>query len=200
MNNTAVEVEARECGSRPVIIQMGITLDGFVHGDKGYEDWGLPPEEEAVVDGKVASLREAGNHIMGRTTYESMAGVWPNETGPYAEIMNEIPKVVFSSSLATADWPESRIASGDLADDIKRLRKGEPGGVILAHGGATFFDSLIRGRLVDEYRLVIHPVVIGNGTSLFGALREPLRLDVVEARTFPSGTSVQVCRPLEEAR
>jgi riboflavin biosynthesis pyrimidine reductase len=78
--------------------------------------------------------------------------------------------------------------------------KGEAGGIILAHGGATFIDSLIRERLVDEYRLVIHPVVIGNGSSLFRALREPLRLDVVEAHTFPSGTSIQVCRPLEEDR
>ncbi|MEJ7562527.1 MAG: dihydrofolate reductase family protein [Ilumatobacteraceae bacterium] len=113
--------------------------------------------------------------------------------------MNEIPKVVFSSSLTTTDWAESRIASGDLAADIGAL-KGEPGGIILAHGGATFIDSLIRERLVNEYRLVIHPVAIGNGTSLFGALLEPLRLEIVEARTFPSGTSIQVCRPLEEDR
>ncbi|MEO7557017.1 MAG: dihydrofolate reductase family protein [Acidimicrobiales bacterium] len=178
---------------------MGITLDGFVHGAKGYEDWGLPPEEDAVVDWKVASLREAGTHIMGRKSYQEMSTLWPNETGVYAEIMNDIPKVVFSSSLTTADWAESRIASGDLADDVAKL-KDEPGGIVLAHGGATFIDSLIRERLVDEFRLVIHPVVIGNGTSLFGALREPLRLDVVEARTFPSGTSIQVCRPREEDR
>lgn len=128
-----------------------------------------------------------------------MSTVWPNETGLYADVMNDIPKVVFSSSLTTADWAESRIASGDLAADISAL-KGEPGGIILAHGGATFIDSLIRERLVDEYRLVIHPVAIGNGTSLFGALLEPLRLEIVEARTFPSGTSIQVCRPLEEDR
>ena len=59
--------------------------------------------------------------------------------------------------------------------------------MIVAHGGATFIDSLIRKNLIDEYRLVIHPVVIGNGTSLFGALSEPLRLDLVEGRTFPTG-------------
>lgn len=184
---------------RPVVVQMGITLDGFVHGEHGYEDWGLPPEEDGVIDWKVASLREAGVHIMGRKAYQDMATVWPNETGVYADIMNEIPKVVFSSTLTTAEWPESRIASGQLAEDIKGLKE-EPGGVILAHGGATFIDSLIRERLVDEYRLVIHPVVIGNGTSLFGALTEPLRLDIVDTRTFPSGTSIQVCRPLEKGR
>jgi dihydrofolate reductase len=184
---------------RPVVLQMGITLDGFVHGARGYEDWGLPPEEDDVVQWKARSLGEAGTHIMGRTTYEDMASVWPESTGIYADLMNDIPKVVFSKTLAHADWPESRIASGELANDIDELRR-EPGGVILAHGGATFIGSLIRENLIDEYRLVIHPVVIGNGTSLFGSLREPLRLDVVEARTYPSGTLIHVCQPLEGAR
>ncbi len=73
-------------------------------------------------------------------------------------------------------------------------------GVIVAHGGATFIGSLIRENLIDEYRLVIHPVVIGNGTGLFGPLREPLRLNLVEARTFPSGTGIHVYRPHEGTR
>jgi dihydrofolate reductase len=186
-------------GMRPVVLQMGVTLDGFVHGAKGYEDWGLPPEDDEVVAWKVSSLRLAGTHIMGRATYEAMASVWPTTTGVYADVMNEIPKVVFSRTLTRADWPESQIASGDLADDIDRLKR-EPGGVILAHGGATFVDALIRDGLIDEYRLVIHPVVIGHGTSLFKALREPLRLDLIEARTFPSGTAVHVYRPREGNR
>jgi dihydrofolate reductase len=184
---------------RAVVLQMGVTLDGFVHGAKGYEDWGLPEEEDDVVEWKATSLREAGTHIMGRTSYEDMAAVWPKSTGVYADLMNEIPKVVFSKTLTCADWPESRIASGDLADDIGKLKR-EPGGVIVAHGGATFIGSLIRENLIDEYRLVIHPVVIGSGTGLFGALREPLRLDLVEARTFPSGTVIHVYRPRKGTR
>lgn len=179
---------------RPVVLQMGITGDGFMHGAKGYEDWGLPPEEDDVVQWKAVSLREAGTHIMGRTTYEAMASVWPNSTGIYADVMNDIPKVVFSKTLTHADWSESRIASRDLADDIDGLKR-EQGGVILAHGGATFIGSLIRENLIDEYRLVIHPVVIGNGTGLFGSLRGPLRLDLVEARAFPSGTVIHTYRP-----
>jgi dihydrofolate reductase len=182
---------------RPVVLQMGVTLDGFVHGDKGYEDWGLPPEDDGVVAWKAASLREAGTHIMGRVTYEDMASVWPSATGVYAEVMNEIPKVVFSKTLTRADWAESRIAGGDLAEDIERLKQ-EPGGVILAHGGATFVDALIRDNLIDEYRLVIHPVVIGHGTSLFSALSTPLRLNLIDARTFPGGTAIHVYRPMED--
>ena len=184
---------------RPVVLQIGITLDGFLNGAKGYENWGLPPEEDDVVAWKATSLREAGTHIMGRTTYEDMAAVWPKSTGIYADLMNEIPKVVFSKTLTHADWAESRIASGELAEDIDKLKR-EPGGVIVAHGGASFIGSLIRKNLVDEYRLVIHPVVIGNGTALFGALRGPLRVDLVEAHTFSSGTVIHVCRPHERTR
>src|SRR5215217_8078618 len=136
---------------RPVVLQMGVTLDGFVHGANGYEEWGLPPEHEELVAWKAASLREAGTHIMGRVTYEAMASVWPMATGVYADVMNDIPKVVFSKTLTSADWAESRIASGDLAEDVDRLRR-EPGGVILAHGGATFVDALIGDGLIDEYR------------------------------------------------
>src|SRR4051794_21655875 len=142
---------------RPVVLQMGITLDGFMHGAKGYEDWGLPPEEDDVVAWKAVSLRQAGTHIMGRTSYEMMGSMWPNTTGIYADLMNDIPKVVFSKTLTRADWAESRIASGELAEDIAALKR-EQGGVILAHGGATFINSLIRENLIDEYRLVIHPV------------------------------------------
>jgi dihydrofolate reductase len=182
---------------RRVVLQMGVTLDGYVHGAKGYEDWGLPPEDDDVVAWKVASLREAGTHIMGRVTYQAMAAVWPKEEGVYADVMNEIPKVVFSTTLTRADWADSSIASGDLAEDINRLKREPRGGIILAHGGATFLHALIREGLIDEYRLVIHPVVIGHGTGLFDALQKPLRLDLAEARTFPTGTAIHVYRPVK---
>jgi dihydrofolate reductase len=87
----------------------------------------------------------------------------------------------------------------DLAEDIDRFKR-EPGGVILAHGGATFVDALIHDGLIDEYRLVIHPVAIGHGTGLFSALREPLRLNLIEARRFRSGTAIHVYRPAEGDR
>ena len=184
---------------RPVVVQMGVTTDGFVHGAKGYEDWGLPPEDDEVVAWKTASLREAGTHIMGRVTYQDMVQVWPTGTGVYADAMNDIPKVVFSKTLLHAEWEGTRIASGALAEGIDRLKR-EPGGLILAHGGQTFIDSLVRENLIDEYRLVLHPVVIGHGTNLFRALERPLRLDLVEARTFPSGTAIHTYRPSQETR
>jgi dihydrofolate reductase len=107
--------------------------------------------------------------------------------------------VVFSKTLTRAEWAESRIADGDLVKEIDRLKR-EPGRVILAHGGATFIDALIHDGLIDEYRLVIHPVAIGHGAGLFSALRQPLRLELVEARSFPSGTAIHVYRPREGNR
>jgi dihydrofolate reductase len=131
---------------------------------------------------------------MGRVTYQEMIAVWPTSSSDYAAPMNEIPKVVFSKTLETAEWPESRIASGDLAEEVAQLER-EPGNDLLAHGGAAFAQALSRERLVDEYRLVIHPAALGNGLPLFDDLPEPLHLDLIEAHRYAAGAVVHVCRP-----
>ncbi|MGH3205374.1 MAG: dihydrofolate reductase family protein [Streptosporangiaceae bacterium] len=180
---------------RPVVLQMGVTLDGYVAGQG---DWGLPPEHPDVQAWKVASLQRVGTHIMGRVTYEQMASYWPNAAGQYADFMNTLPKVVFSATLEAAGWPGSRVARGDLTEEIAAL-KSEPGGEIMAHGGAAFVQALSRHRLIDEYRLVILPVALGGGLPLFKDLPKPLRLDLTEARTFPDGTAIHVYQPITPA-
>ena len=179
---------------RQVVLQMGVTLDGYVAGPDGDGDWGLPAEDPEVRAWKVASLRQVGTHIMGRVTYEQMAGHWPTATGDYADFMNSLPKIVFSKTLPAAGWPGSRIARGDLAEEIAAL-KSEPGGEIMAHGGAAFVQALSRLGLIDEYRLVILPVAVGSGLPLFKDLPKPLRVDLAEARSFPDGTVIHVYRP-----
>ena len=179
---------------RRVVLQMGVTLDGYVSGSGGEGDWGLPPEHPDVRAWKVASLRQVGTHIMGRVTYEQMATHWPSATGDYADFMNKLPKVVFSATLPAADWPGTRIARGDLAAEIAAL-KDESGGEIMAHGGAAFVQALSRHGLIDEYRLVILPVALGAGLPLFKDLPRPLRLDLTETRSFPSGTIINVYQP-----
>jgi dihydrofolate reductase len=180
---------------RRVVLQMGVTLDGYVAGPGGEGDWGLPAEHPDVRAWKVASLRQVGTHIMGRVTYEQMAGYWPNATGEYAEFMNTLPKVVFSTTLPAAGWPGSRVARGDLTEEITAL-KSESGGEIMAHGGAAFVQALSRLGLIDEYRLVILPVALGRGLPLFKDLAKPLRVDLAEAKTFPDGTAINVYRPV----
>ncbi|MBO0832746.1 MAG: dihydrofolate reductase [Actinobacteria bacterium] len=181
---------------RRVVLQMGVTVDGYVAGPGGQGDWGLPAEHPDVRAWKVASLRKVGTHIMGRVTYEQMAGHWPTASGEYATSMNGLPKVVFSKTLPAAEWAGSRIARGDLAEELTDLKSGS-GGEIMAHGGAAFAQALSRHGLIDEYRLVILPVVLGNGLPLFRDLSKPLRLDLVEARSFPDGTLIHVYQPIK---
>jgi dihydrofolate reductase len=135
---------------------------------------------------------------MGRVTYEQMATHWPNAAGDYADFMNKVPKVVFSKTLPAAEWADSRVASGDLAEEIAAL-KSEPGGEIMAHGGAAFVQALSRLGLIDEYRLVILPVALGNGLPLFKDLAKPLRLDLAEAKSFPDGAVIHVYHPISTA-
>src|SRR5258708_31164145 len=139
-----------------VVLQMGVTLDGYVAGPGGEGDWGLPAEHPDVRAWKVASLRQVGSHIMGRVTYEQMAEHWPTASGDYAAFMNNLPKVVFSKTLPTADWAGSRIARGHLAEEIAAL-KNESGGEIMAHGGAPFVQSLSTLRPIHDHPPVILP-------------------------------------------
>jgi dihydrofolate reductase len=106
--------------------------------------------------------------------------------------MNEIPKVVFSETLARAEWPESRIVREDLAEGVATLKR-EPGNDLVAYGGASFAQALARADLIDEYRLVTHPIAVGDGLPLFKDLPGPLRLELVDTHSFASA-SVHVFR------
>ena len=179
---------------------MGVSLDGLVAIPQGDGSapvmeglWGLPPEDPELTELKLEHVREAGAHLMGRVTYEAMAGFWPTSTHPYAAPMNEIPKIVFSNTLERGDWGDTQIVRGDVAEEIARLKR-EPGNMLLAHGGAMFVQSLARNNLIDEYRLTTHPVAVGSGVPMFKDLPAPLRMELVDARTFDNAT-FRVYRP-----
>jgi len=123
-----------------------------------------------------------------------MAEFWPISDDAYAAPMNDIPKVVFSSMLERADWPDSRIARGDLAEEVGALKR-EPGKNMLAWGGAAFAQSLTRLGLVDEYRLILQPVALGDGLPLFKDLAAPVRLELIDAQTYDTGAALHVYRP-----
>jgi dihydrofolate reductase len=143
-------------------------------------------------------MKEIDLHLMGRNTYEEMAEFWPVSDDAYAAPMNEIPKVVFSRTLERTEWADSRIASGDLAEEVAALKR-EPGKEMLAWGGAAFAQSLSRLGLVDEYRLILQPVALGKGLPLFKDLTAPLRLELVDAQTYPTGAALHVYRPAPAA-
>lgn len=177
---------------RDVVVIMTASIDGFVEAPTGHA--GGLPEPKELERWKLARIRRAGTHIMGRVTYEQMASVWPTATGDYAAPMNEIPKVVFSSTLNDAPWPESTIARGALGDEIRALKE-QAGGEIIAWGGAQFVQALSRERLVDRYVIVTQPVVYGGGAAMFSALRDALHMELVASTTYASGTMLRVFEP-----
>ena len=179
---------------RRLILQMGVSIDGYVAALDGSHPWGYASEDEATKRWKLDSVYGAGAHLMGRVTYEDMAAFWPTSKSEYARPMNDIPKVVFSETLQHADWPETRIARGDLSEEIERLKR-EPGNDLIAYGGATFAQALSRLGLVDEYRLMIQPAALGAGLPLFEDMAAPLHLELVEANTYATGVAIHVYRP-----
>ena len=177
-----------------------MSLDGFVAGPQGEMDWMMRTRSPEGVAWVEKTLWDAGAHLLGRRSYGDFAGFWPTADGPLAEPMNTIPKIVFSRSGSLAikpttapGWDDPRVLGSDLAADIAAL-KAEPGKDLLAHGGASFARALVRLGLVDEYRLGVHPVVLGSGHSLFDGAA-PFDLTLVEATTFPAGTQALVYRP-----
>ena len=168
---------------RKLVLKMHVSLDGFVARPDGDLDWFVHDFDDELSAWEVEGLWRAGVHIMGRATYHDMAAYWPSSTEPFAPPMNEIPKIVFSKTLKEADWEGSRVVGGDLAQEISRLKE-ENGRDILAHGGASFAQSLSRLRLVDEYALVVHPVALGAGLPVF---RDEIELKLLTAKTFVSG-------------
>lgn len=204
---------------RRLILKMSMSLDGYVCGPEGEVDWIMRTLDDEATAWIEQTLWEAGAHLIGRRTFSDMISYWPTSTEPLAAPMNEIPKIVFSRSgslkhepttalrdataaqaaaglpvvAPAAGWDNPRILGADLATEIFAL-KAEPGKDLLTHGGASFAQSLIRLGLVDEYRLLVHPVVLGNGLALFKG-SDPIDLDLIDATTFPSGIQGLVYRP-----
>ena len=172
-----------------LILKMSVSLDRYVapaDGNSGWEAAGRSPDgAEWVLD----TVSNAGAHLIGATTYAGWAGYWRSASGPFAAPMNEIPKVVFSNSLTSADWGETTIATGDLADTVARLKQERSGGYLLAQGGVRFARSLVQTGLIDEYRLVVHPVVLGAGERLFTA---PLTIEPINTTAFSAGAVAHV--------
>ncbi len=171
-----------------VIYSMSVSLDGFIAGPDGDIGWAAPDQE--LMRFHVEQTREIGAHLLGRRLYEDMLP-WETaeatRTGPaeleFARIWKAIPKVVFSTTLEQVRG-QARLAGGDVAGEVARLREA-PGGVVSV-GGAGLAATLIELDLIDEYRLFVNPVVLGGGTPYFPPLDRRIELDLLETRTFGS--------------
>lgn len=179
---------------RNVLLYMSMSLDGLVASDR--EHPGVAISDPEVDRWKLEQISLAGAHLMGRVSYQEMGPFWQQSDDPYAAPMNDIPKVVFSKTLSDADatWPITRVARGDLGAEIAAI-KAEPGPDVIVWGGAGLAGALAAADLIDEYRLLIQPMVLGQGRALFDQLPESRHLDLVDATPFPSGIVVHIYRP-----
>ncbi|MFK4225856.1 dihydrofolate reductase family protein [Streptomyces sp. NPDC019890] len=176
---------------RKIILTMSVSLDGFIEGPDRQIDWHL-------VDDELHShfnewLRPMGAFLSGRVTYELMAGFWPtadsdpSSTRPmveFAGIWRDMPKIVFSRTLERADWNTTIMRDVDV-EEIMAL-KAQPGGDLVL-GGADLAAAFMQHDLIDEYRVYVHPILIGRGKSLFRASDAKISLRLVETRAFGNG-------------
>ena len=178
-----------------LIYSLNVSLDGYIETPDHSLEW-------ATIDDELHTwfndqTRQLDASIYGRRMYELMNGYWPSaETDPaatdvereFARIWKDLPKIVFSSTLKTVEG-NSRLARGDVTEELTRLRAEFEGDLDVS--GPTLASAFVRRGQVDEYRLVVLPVVLGAGTPFFPKLETPIRLRLIDTRIFASGVAYQ---------
>ncbi len=185
---------------RKVIVSEFITLDGVMEDPGGadhFERGGWAFQFERGPEGdkfKLDEVMEAGALLLGRKTYEGFAAAWPSRTGEFADKMNGMSKYVVSNTLDHAGWNNTTIIKGNVAEEVAKL-KAAPGQDILIAGSGQLVHTLMEHNLIDEYRLMVYPVILGKGQRLFEAENSQLALELVEAKPVGSGIIILVYHP-----
>jgi dihydrofolate reductase len=186
---------------RKVIFQNMISLDGFFEGPAREIDWHNVEDEfnEYAID----FLNSVDTLMFGRITYELMAGYWPTETvntndSMIAGKMNSLSKIVFSKSLEKAEWNNTRLFKGDIAREVARMKLG-PGRDIAIFGSSDLAVALIPHGLIDEFSILINPIILGKGKTLFKGLDYRLKLNLLKTKVFKSGNVLLCYQPLKDS-
>lgn len=171
-----------------------ITLDGYVKGTDEDISWHKHGAEENKYAAKM--LKSDNILLFGRVTYEMMAGYWPGEYAMQndpvvAAGMNHADKIVFSRTLKKAEWSNTKLIKHNIVEEIRKMKQA-PGKDMTILGSGTVVTQLAEKGLIDEYQIMIDPVVLGNGTPLFKNIKHPLTLELLSAKTFRSG-AVLLC-------
>lgn len=165
-----------------LVVTEFVSLDG-VMGEP--QEWTFPYWGDDMARFKHDELLSSDVQLLGRKTYETFAAAWPSRSGDYADRLNASPKVVVSTKLADAAWNNSRIVKENLREGVREV-KAQSNGDVLVHGSKSLVQWLTEEALVDEYRLVLFPLVLGQGTRLFDTA-DSLKLQLKESRAFDSG-------------
>lgn len=178
---------------RKVIVQMSVSLDGFVATTDHDLEWIFPQFDDATLAWVRETIQETDTQLIGRVNYLEQAAHWPRSTEGLAPLLNAAEKIVFSRTLERLSWRNSRLATGDPATEIARLKR-LPGRHVLVPGGAGFVRGLVDAGLVDEYRLIVHPVALGAGLAIFP---RRLKLRLIDQVRFATGAVALTLRPAD---
>ena len=183
---------------RKLVVFNQVTLDGYFTDTNG--DMGWAHKNDAEWNAFVADNAKGGGELLfGRITYELMKSYWPTPAAikddpVVAEQMNNLPKVVFSRTLDKASWSNTKLVKRDPASEIRKMKQ-ESGKDMVIFGSGTIVSQLAQERLIDEYQIVVVPVVIGKGRTMFDGIKEKLTLKPTKTRTFGNGNVLMCYEP-----
>ena len=178
---------------RKIIVSNLITIDGYFEGINQDLSWFITDND--FFDFAVKQLDEVDTILFGRITYQQMAAFWPDAKADDAamaaikEKMNSLQKIVFSKTLENAEWNNSRIITEHITDEIIKLKQ-QPGKDMVIFGSGTLVSELTHLKLIDEYRLIINPVILGNGNPLFKSINEKVNLRLINMKVLDSGSVI----------
>jgi dihydrofolate reductase len=186
---------------RKVVVSEFVSLDGVMEDPGGSEKskhgaWTFQYWNDEIGKFKLEELFASDALLLGRVTYQGFAAAWPSRTDEqgFAQWINSMPKYVASTTLKELDWNNSRLIKGNLPEEISKLKQ-QSGKNILVNGSATLVHSLMQHDLIDEYRLLVYPVVLGDGKRLFKDVKNT-KLRLGETKTFPSGVILLQYQPI----
>jgi len=188
-----------------LIVTMWITLDGFVAGPNNEMDWVAAYYDDAMGKYENDLVSAAGTLMLGRVTYESFAGAWPyvpdnpnSSEGEkeYARKLNSMRKIVYSRTLESADWNNSTLKREIIPEEIGKMKQEEEKNIVI-YGSASIVQTLMNLGLIDEYQLLVHPVVLGSGKPLFQNIKERATLKHLITATHPSGVVLLSYQPIQ---
>jgi len=189
---------------RKLVVTEFVSLDGVMEapgGDDGYKHgaWTMPYWDDEIGEFKTAELEAAAAQLLGRVTYQGFSAAWPERSGdPFSDKFNAMPKYVVSSTLdPDLSWNNSHLLEGDVGDAVRALKEGDGGDILLA-GSATLAKDLLRRGLVDELRLAVFPLTLGEGKRLFDDVGRA-DLELVESKTTATGVNLLVYRKATSA-
>lgn len=179
---------------RKIVAGLIISLDGVVEAPEKWHYRYFNDESGAAIESQMAA---SDTMLLGRVTYQEFASYWPNQSSddmPMADYMNNVPKLVVSTTLDRVEWQNSTLIGGDVVEELTRLKQ-QPGKDITITGSITLVQSLLRDGLLDELQLLLHPIVVGSGKRLFEDGNDQTPLDLVDSKTFSTGVVTLTYRP-----